>query len=312
MRAEAIHSDIRTPMLSIHGVFGPVITTFVRGSEDLDLDAFRFNVRGHMAAGLAGVVVCGSTGEAALLGEDERRAALDAARAETPAGRLVLMGIGGESTRLTIQRAADAKVGGADAVLVVAPHYYSNAMTPAALKAHYLRVADASALPVVLYNIPKYMHFKLPPELVAELSRHGNIVGIKDSSGDLELFGGYLQSRSDTFTVITGNGGQLSTALERGAKAGILGLSLFAGRECVAIHDAFRRGDLAEAHALQEPLKAANATIVGEFGPAGVKAAMDAVGLRGGPVRSPLQPLDAAGVARVRDALHTAGVKVTS
>lgn len=299
-------------MIAIHGVFGPVVTTFARGSEDLDLDAFRFNVRAHMSAGLAGVVVCGSTGEAALLGEDERRALLDAARAETPAGRLVLMGVGAESTRGTIQRAADAKRSGADAVLVVAPHYYSNAMTPAALRAHYARVADASPLPVVLYNIPKYMHFTLSPELVAELSHHGNIIGIKDSSGDQELFGGYLASTSDAFTVITGNGGQLAVALSRGARAGILGLSLFAGRACAAIHDAHERGGAAAAAALQEPLKAVNATIVGEFGPAGVKAAMDAVGLRGGPVRGPLYDLDAASVTRVRELLVAGGVALAS
>jgi 4-hydroxy-2-oxoglutarate aldolase len=295
-------------MIALRGVFGPVVTTFHRGSENPDLDAFRANVRAHMAAGLAGVLVCGSTGEAALLGEDERLALLDAARAEVPRGRLALMGVGAESTRLTIQRAVDAKRAGADAVLVVAPHYYSNAMTPAALRVHYQRVADASPLPVVLYNIPKYMHFKLAPDLVAELAQHANIVGIKDSSGDLELLGGYLQSASDTFTVITGNGGQLATALERGAKGGILGLSLFAGRECVAIFDAHTRGEHAGAHALQEPLKTVNATVVGELGPPGVKAALDAVGLCGGPVRGPLRDLDAAGVARVREVLASGGV----
>lgn len=295
-------------MLAIRGVFGPVVTTFVRGSEEVDLDAFRVNVRAHVAAGLAGVVVCGSTGEAALLGEDERRAVLDAARTETPAGRLVLMGVGAESTRLTIQRALDAKRAGADAVLVVSPHYYAGSMTPAVLRLHFTRVADASPLPVVLYNIPKYAHFKIPPELVAELSQHANIIGIKDSSGDLELFDGYLQSKSDTFTVITGNGGQLATALARGAKGGILGLSLFAGRLCVSMYEAHERGDAAAAAAMQEPLRAVNTAIVGEMGPAGVKAAMDAVGLRGGPVRGPLCDLDAAGVARVRETLAAGGV----
>ncbi len=295
-------------MIALRGVFGPVISTFVPGSEDFDLVAFRSNVRAHLAAGLNGVVVCGSTGEAALLGEDERRAALDAARAETPAGKLVLMGVGAESTRLTTQRAADAALAGADAVLVVAPHYYSNAMTPAALRAHYLRVAEASTLPVVLYNIPKYMHFKLSPELVAELAQHANIVGIKDSSGDLELLGGYLQARSESFTVITGNGGQLATALAQGAQAGILALSLFAGRECAGVYAAHARGDDAAAAALQEPLKAVAATVVGEIGVPGVKAAMDAVGLRGGVVRGPLRDLDAAGVARVRDALVAGGI----
>ena len=299
-------------MIALRGVFGPVVSNFVHGSEDLDVAAFRSNIRAHMSAGLAGVLVCGSTGEATLLSEDERRAVLDAARAETPAGRLVLMGVGAESTRLTIQRSKDAKRGGADAVLVVAPHYYSNAMSPEALRTHYRRVADASPLPVALYNIPKYMHFKLLPELVAELAQHENIIGIKDSSGDLELLAGYLQSKSETFAVLTGNAGQIAPAIAAGAGGGIVAVSLFAGAQCVAVYEAAARGDAVAAEALQAPLKGVAAQIVGELGVPGVKAALEAVGLAGGTVRGPLLNLDAERVAKVRSVLTEAGIAVLS
>ncbi len=285
--------------LRFNGVFGPVVSTFKRDSGDIDCAAFSANVTAHMDAGLLGVVVCGSTGEAALLTEDERFELLEAARRAVPTDRVLLMGTGAESTRLTIRRCHEAQTIGADAVLVVAPHYYSNAMSVDALRAHYRAVADASPLPVLLYNIPKYMHFKLAPELVAELAQHQNIVGIKDSSGDLDLIKSYIASQSDSFTVLTGNGGQLHPAMMAGARGGILAVSLFAAERSVAIFNAHTKGDHATAERLQNELKPAATTIVGELGVPGVKAAMDLAGLHGGPVRGPLLDLDAAGRARV-------------
>jgi 4-hydroxy-2-oxoglutarate aldolase len=286
--------------MKLHGVFGPVVTTFHRGSQDLDVESFVRNIRSHLAAGMHGIVVCGSTGEAVLLSEDERRILLEAARGVVPRDRALLMGAGGESTRATVQRCRDAKLGGADGVLVVAPHYYANAMSLPALRGHYRAVADASPVPVVLYNIPKYMHFSLPPELVAELASHPNVVGIKDSSGDLGILRGFLRAQSDTFTVMTGNGGTFAPALAMGARGGILAVALFAAGLSLHVYAAHERGNRAEADSLQATLRPLAVTIVGELGVPGVKAAMDAVGLAGGLVRSPLVDLDAAARERVR------------
>ncbi len=285
--------------LRLDGVFGPVVSTFKRDSGDIDCDAFSANVNAHMDAGQLGVVVCGSTGEAALLTEGERFELLEAARRTVPSDRMVLMGTGAESTRQTIRRCHEAQTIGADAVLVVAPHYYGNAMSIDALRAHYTHVADASPVPVLLYNIPKYMHFKIPPELVGELAQHQNIVGIKDSSGDLDLLKSYIQSQSDSFSVLTGNGGQLHPALMAGARGGILAVALFLAERSVAIYQAHTRGDHTKAEQMQAEMKPHAVTIVGELGVPGVKAAMDVVGLHGGPVRGPLMDLDAAGRARV-------------
>ena len=289
--------------MRFEGIFGPVVSTFQRGSEALDVAAFSANVSAHLSAGLNGVVVCGSTGEAALLTEEERLELLDAARDAAPIEKLVIMVTGAESTRLTIHRSHEAQTAGADAVLVVAPHYYSNVMTDRALREHYCRVADASPLPVLLYNIPKYMHFSLSPALVEELARHQNVVGIKDSSGDLDTLRGYVALQSDSFTVLTGNGAQLAAGLSAGARGGILAAALFAAPQALAIFNAHTRGDPPTADALQTKLRPAAATIVGELGVAGVKAALDAVGLQGGPVRSPLLDLDAAGIRRVKELL---------
>jgi 4-hydroxy-2-oxoglutarate aldolase len=289
--------------MKLHGVLAPVISTFEPKTENLDVAAFTSNLNAHLQAGLHGIVVCGSTGEAALLSEDERRVLLDAARGVTPRDRTLLMGCGAESTRQTIKRCQDAKAGGADAALVVAPHYYSNAMNLEALRTHYRAVADGSPIPVVLYNIPKYMHFALPAELVGELAKHPNVVGIKDSSGDINMLKGFLAAQSDSFTVLTGNGGTYVPALEAGARGGILAVSLFAPALSLQMYDAFMRGDLAAANEAQVVMKPLAVEIVAGFGVAGVKTACDVAGLRGGSVRRPLVDLDEKAEQRVRELL---------
>lgn len=289
--------------MQLQSIYAPVISTFQAGSEDLDLEGFAANVRSHMAEGLGGVVVAGSTGEAALLSEAERGALVATAREHTPAGKLVIAGCGGESTRQTVARTKQAKDNGADAVLVVAPHYYANAMTEEVLRAHYRRVADESPLPVILYNIPKYMHFALSAELVAELAQHKNIVGIKDSSGVLDMLKGFLRAQSPTFSVLTGSGSGLQAGLEAGARGGILAVSLFAAGFALEVLEGVRSGDTARAAAAQARLKPMADVIVAKLGVPGVKAAMDAVGKVGGVPRMPLLSLDAAGRAEAAAAM---------
>ena len=288
------------------GVFAPVVTTFYPESGDVDLASFAANVRAHLAAGLHGVVVTGSTGEAALLDWDERAALVDTAREMVPPDRRLFVGTGAESTRACLELTRDAAARGADAALVVAPHYYGAAMTEAALSHHYRAVADASPVPVMLYNIPKYMHFAIPATLVAELARHENVIGIKDSSGNRELFAAYMESQSPTFSVLTGNGPMWHHALTVGSRGGILAVALFAAALSMVVYDAEQRGDRDGAAAAQARLTPLGAKIVGEMGVAGVKAAMDRVGLAGGPVRSPLLPLDATQRAAVGELMSAA------
>jgi 4-hydroxy-2-oxoglutarate aldolase len=293
-------------MNQLRGVFAPVITTFYPQTGELDLASFAANIRSHLAAGLHGIVVTGSTGEATLLDSNERAAMVDAAREMVPSDKTLIVGTGAESTRTCLELTRDAASRGADAVLVVAPHYYGMAMTTPALSKHYRRIADESPVPVVLYNIPKYMHFSLAPGLVSELSLHDNIVGIKDSSGDLSLLASYLNAESESFAVLTGNAGTFLGALRAGAHGGILAVALFAAAMSLDVYEAALRGDDAAADAAQARLTPLGAKIVGEMGVAGVKAAMDRVGLLGGPVRSPLLPLDEARRALVAELLRSA------
>ena len=295
----------------LRGIFAPVITPFGANGE-LDRKAFEHNVAAHMAAGLKGVVVNGSTGEAALLDAREREALGGWARALVRGDRWMIVGVGAESTRTTLQYAETAGEVGADAVLVVAPHYFGSNMTEDALRSHYLRIADESTSPVILYNIPKYMHFRLSRALVGELSRHENVIGIKDSSGDKDSLSDYLAAQGDDFTAVTGSGQLWGTALQMGARAGILAVSLFAPSLTNAVYDAVQRKDTAAAESLQARLTPLAKVIVGELGPAGVKAAMDVVGLKGGQPRSPLQPLSKADLERVRQMLRDAELSVAA
>lgn len=297
--------------LSLEGIFAPVITPF-KDDGELDRAGFEHNARAHMKNGLRGLVVTGSTGEAPLLDEREREQLVEWARPHVPGDRTLIAGVGSESTRTTVRYAQRAAERGVDAVLVVAPHYFGGAMTQDALRAHYLRVADESPVPVVLYNIPKYMHFKLSQSLVQELAKHENVAGIKDSSGERELMEVYLTAQSDDFTVVTGSGQLWKTTLQMGARGGILAVSLFAPSLATAVAEAVARKDGATADALQSRLTPLAKEIVGEMGVAGVKAAVDSVGLRGGPPRSPLLPLGRADRDRVRQLLSDAELLVAA
>ena len=239
---------------------------------------------------------------------------VDDAAVEARVAKLVgdgaeIIDLGAESTRQTIERARAAAIGGADAVLCVAPHYYGAAMNDAALRAHYHAVADASPKPVVLYTIPKYMHFALSAPLVAELARHPNVIGIKDSSGDPAILAGYLQAQSDTFTVLTGNGAQFLNALRAGARGGILAVALFAPMLARTVFESHKAGRTADADAAQAKLTPLAVEIVGKMGIGAIKIACEATGFVGGPVRGPLTNPDDTMRRRVLELLDASGLQ---
>ena len=292
---------------TLNGIFVPVTTPFSSDTGELDIDAFASNLRAYRQAGIAGVVVAGSNGEAPLLEERERRALIACARRQVTENEWLIAGTGAESTRLCIARCRDAEENGADAVMVVAPHYYTSVMSVEALEAHFRAVADESPLPVILYNIPKYAHFALSADLVARLSDHENIIGIKDSSGDINQLKGFLAAQDDSFTVLTGSGSTLMQAMQLGARGGVLAVGLFAHSLVSDLLDAVARGDEHAASSVQAMLAPLATEIVGTMGVAGVKAALDFVGLKGGNVRAPLLALSAQAETRVAKLMQEAG-----
>jgi 4-hydroxy-2-oxoglutarate aldolase len=281
------------------GVFPPITTPFDPATGELAPLRFRQNISRLLAAGVNGIVVTGSTGEAALLDADEQRRLVAVAREVMTDGTWLIAGTGGESTRETIALSLAAAAAGADAVLVRAPSYYSAALTPATLLTHFRAVADASPVPVLIYNIPKYTHLSIAPGLLQQLMTHERIIGVKDSSGDPKNVAAYREAVPGGRAVLVGGASLLLTALELGCQGGIVGVACYAPAMCVQLVNEFTRGNRGAAGALQERITPLDKEIVGKHGPAGVKAAMDAVGLYGGPVRAPLAPLPSTDRERV-------------
>jgi 4-hydroxy-2-oxoglutarate aldolase len=278
-------------------VFAPITTPFDVASGDIAPQHLKDNVARHFADGLDGVVVAGSTGEAPLLDPDEHRRAVAWTREVTPPSKWLIAGTGAESTRQAIALTKGAAEAGADAVLVRPPSYFP-AVAARALANYYRAIADASPIPVLVYNIPKYTHVQLPPELLQELSTHARVVGVKDSSGDLKNLAAYREA-APRWAVFVGSGSLLLPALELECDGGIVAVACYAARLCAELLTAFHAGDRDTASALQHRIGPLDKEIVSRLGPAGVKAAMDAVGLYGGPPRPPLAPLSEAERERV-------------
>lgn len=281
------------------GMFAATVTPFDLNGT-LDRDAARRNVRALLDAGLHGVLLAGSTGEAALLDQTERDGLLQVVRDEVPSSRFLLMGVGTESTRQTIARAKHAATLGADALLVVGPHYFTALMTPAAQRAHYLAVADASPAPVVLYSVPAFMHYHLDADVVCELAQHENIIGIKDSSGNAEWRDGYLRARSATFAVMTGHAPSLTQALGDGCAGAVLAAACIAPRLALAVAHGVGLGHPEDAAEAQDGLRRLALEVAAVYGVPGLKAGVDAAGMFGGAPRSPLLPITDDGRAAVR------------
>lgn len=282
------------------GVLAPITTPFDSATGEVAPVHLRHNVTRVIEAGLDGVVVAGSTGESALLDPDEQRRMIGWVREVLPDQRWLLAGTGAESTRQAVALTRAAGAEGADAVLVRPPGYFATAVSPASLADYYRAIADASPVPVLVYNIPKYTHLSIAAGLLQQLVGHPNIVGVKDSSGDAKNLAAYRDAAPD-WSVFVGSGSLLYQALELGCDGGILAVACFAAELCVRILAAFRAGDREGAGKLQERLGPLDKEVVGRLGPAGVKAALDAVGegLYGGPVRAPLAPVAPADRERV-------------
>lgn len=288
----------------MRGIIPPLVTPF-RADGALDLAGFEANLEAYAASDLGGYLVLGSNGEAATLEEDEKLALVAAAR-RLSSGRTLLVGTGQESTRATVAFTRKAADLGADAALVLTPHYYKAQMTVDALRRHYETVADASPVPVLLYTAPAFTGLPCPPTLPSLLAAHPRMTGMKESSGDMALLGRVLSSVPPTFAVACGSAPVLYPALCLGAAAGIVAVACCAPRPAAALYRAFCAGDHARARALQAAITPLATAVTASHGVAGLKAALDAVGLRGGSVRAPLLPASSSLPAELKPLLDRA------
>jgi 4-hydroxy-2-oxoglutarate aldolase len=282
----------------LRGILLPTTTPFT-DTEELDLDALADNIRKWRAAGICGFVLLGSTGERVHLEESEYLRTLEVARKEIPSDGAFIAGVGQQSTRGTIAEIVKAAQCGADAVLVLTPHYYRAAITQEALVSYYRAVADGARVPVLLYSMPALTGIKIEPETIARLTEHPNIIGVKDSSNDVAGFAATVKLCPPEFAVLTGNGTVLLDALRAGATGAILAVGCVVPRMCIEIFEAFNRGDEERAGRLQAKLTSLAAAVTTRFGIGGLKAALDMADYRGGTVRAPLRSPDEAARAEI-------------
>ena len=291
------------------GIFTPIVTPFT-ADDRVDEGALRGNVAHWMATPLTGLVVLGSNGEAAQLDEAEADRVVDIVREGVPADRPLIAGTGRESTRATIDATRRAAAAGVDAVLVRTPSFFKAQMTSDVFVEHYTRVADASPVPVLLYNVTMFTGVTLAADAVERLARHPNIAGLKDSGSDIGLIAEFVSRTPDDFTVLAGSATTLVHAFCAGCDGAILALAALVPDACVEMLALVRARRLDEARALQRRLMPIARSVGSTFGVAGLKAALDIIGLRGGLPRPPLQPAAPSTLDIIRGQLEALAVKV--
>jgi 4-hydroxy-2-oxoglutarate aldolase len=286
------------------GVLLPITTPFYHDGE-LDLSGLHSNIVKWNKTGITGYVVLGSTGERVNLNENEQLQVLATAREAVVADRLFIAGVGQQSTRGTIQEIERLAAAAVDAVLVITPHFYRAAITQDALVAHYTAVASASPIPLILYSMPALTGIKIESATAAVLSKHPNIIGIKDSSNDIAGLQETIRLVRD-LAVLAGNGTVLSEALSSGACGGILAVGCVAPELCLEIFRAMKFGDTERAAHLQAALSPLASAVTTRFGIGGLKAALDIHGYAGGAVRAPLRAADEEARTEIRCCLKAA------
>jgi 4-hydroxy-2-oxoglutarate aldolase len=274
------------------GIIPPVITPFTK-SGDLDLKALQDTIA-WLEPQVDGFLILGSNGEVPYLEESERRRVLEAAREAIPQGKPFIAGTGGEATSQVIERSRVAAETGADAVLVIAPFYNRGSMTPPVLETHFRAVADASTLPVYVYNIPQVSGIAHSPAWFASVCQHANIKGLKDSSGDIMTLTEIARAVTAEFNVLTGNAPTLLPALSVGAEGAILAAANVIPTVFGKLRTAFLNRDLETALHLQRVSNPLSYAVTRDFGVPGLKAAMRLLGVNAGYPRAPLLDVDAA------------------
>ena len=290
--------------VDLNGIFPPISTPFVNGK--IAYEKLESNIEKWSETGLKGFVVLGSNGEYVYLSEQEKRDVVETVVQSSPADMLIVVGSGCESTLETLRLTEDCAKMGAHAALVITPFYYGGKMTEAALINHYTVVADGSPIPIVLYSVPKFTHISLTAGIVSLLSKHPNIIGIKDSSGDVNLLGEFLNNVDEAFHVLVGAAGVLYGALTIGCSGGIVALANVAPENCVEIFELVKEGKLEKAKELQLRMIPVNKAVTSTYGISGLKAAMDMLGYFGGDPRLPLLPLSEVEKSEIKEILDRA------
>src|ERR1700730_2376738 len=281
----------------------PALTTPYANDGSVSLPDLKHNIQRYNGTDLAGYVVLGSTGESVLLRHAEMDGILITVKESAGKGKKLIAGTGAESTAETIERTKRAAELGYHAALVKTPHYYKPAYKPEVLVAHYRRVADESPIPVLLYSVPQFTGVALESPEVVLLAEHANIMGIKESSGNVQRVAEMIAGAPSAVRILVGSAPTVYPSLVMGARGAILALASALPEKCFALFELVRQGHHDKARELQAALVRASKFILSEAGIAGLKHVMDQRGYRGGIPRLPLLPLQLEQKKRLNDFL---------
>jgi 4-hydroxy-2-oxoglutarate aldolase len=284
------------------GIYTPIVTPF-KENEEIDYEKMKYNLDKWGKTDLDGIVVLGSNGEFIYLSFEEKVELIKFVVDNFNKEKKIIVGTGCDSTKETIELSKKAAELGADAALVLPPHYYKGSMKEEILYQHYIDVAEESPIPVMIYNMPGNTGINLSPALVARLSKHNNIVGIKDTSGNIVQIAEMVRDTDDDFAVFAGNAGYLLPALAVGARGATLALANAMPEECCRLVSLFNEGKLKEAKDLQLKMIEINFAVTGKFGVSGLKAALDMLGYQGGYPRRPLRDASEKDKETIKDIL---------
>lgn len=290
--------------MQLRGVLAPLPTPFDQ-SGALDVKRLRTALPKWTASRVSGIVMLGTTGEAGLLSDAEAARVIEEARALVPRERTLIAGTARESTAHAVAAAKQAASLGADAVLVRTPCFFKGQMNGDAFERHYRAVADASPVPVLLYNFTAATGVNLQPDTVARLAEHPNIVGVKESGSDIAQIADLVAAAPAGFSVLAGSASTFHAALCAGVDGGILALAALIPDACVRLFELVRSGQYEEGRALQRRMLPLARLISTGYGVPGLKAALAFTGIDAGLPRAPLAQAPDAAVAALRSALHT-------
>ena len=274
--------------LAVEGIIPAMVTPLDR-NEEIDEAGIRGIINYLIDSGVHGIFVCGSQGESYALTEDEKKRVIEISVDEVNGRVPVYAGTGAVTTKMTIELSRYAVDVGADAVTIVTPYFIKPSQDE--LYMHYKRIAESVDSPILIYNNPGRTNVNLEAETVKKLAEIDNIVGIKDSSGDLTLTAQYIMKCPDEFAVLAGRDSLILATLLYGGKGAVAATANVAPRLVVGIYESFIKGDLEKARELQfKILPLRLAFNLGTF-PVVVKEAMNIMKKPSGPAKSPVSPL---------------------
>ena len=293
--------------MDIEGVLPPVTTPF-DDNGCIVYDQLAENIKRWNETDISGYLILGSNSESVFLNEEEKLEIVKTARESIPLSKKMLVGTGLESTKSTIEFTRRATDCGADVAVVITPHFFRSNMSQEAFLKHYIMIADSSPIPVLLYNVPSFTGLNLEAGIASVLSSHENIIGIKDSSGNVEQLSEIISLTVEKeFSVLTGSSIVLYPSMCVGASGGIMAIACALPEKCSDIIKLYKDGSHAEAKELQMRLIEPTIAVTSRYGVPGLKAAMELTGYYGGRSRLPILPITSAEIEEIKNIFTNAG-----